>query len=343
MIRMSQLANKQMSQLKNYEKSIKIKKSEKIVPLSLVKSEFLDILLEKYNLSYQGDVSYNERLSWVKSQDENYMVREVFDTGFIKGLDTIKTLNLNFFEEIVVNTNSDYVTSIGDKKYILTRFYPNYDNTIAPLKMKFHAKALSYVHNNSCFEQKISNSYFENKYLRQKEKYDEFKKLLIEKLEKIESSNYKTPSEWQLLVNANIYFDFIEEGLNNLNEFKESSTKLDGLRQALIYNNFKLERIKCNDEKILNITKIKFDGICDDILDVFYKTNYDLSLFNTWYLEYEKNFKLLDYEKKLLCAQIYSLDNVIDNNEANSLNLFSRNIKYMKQIKDFSNYLQEKK
>ena len=152
---------------------------------------------------------------------------------------------------------------------------------------------------------RVNEGFFEETYDYINDVLDKAKKDLDEVLFSIEALDYKSPSNWLLLMNNQLFYKAIDEAKTHLDKFQELSKDIKQLRVSLIYQNFDYSHIILKSNKIIGTNKI---SIAPPIYDIKYLFDYSFigSIDLTGFLKnYLDKFKLLEYEKEWLLGLLF--------------------------------------
>jgi len=281
-----------------------------------------EILKNLYNLDVIGIIKITSKLYRIKTKDNKYYGFKHIDSDNESIFAHLCILNLSSFCLPIKNNEGTYISKVNDDYFYLLDWYEDEMVLAKEIRLKFYIEELIKLHQNSAYEIKINNGYFEEIFIELEKMIDEEENDINQYLINIEKLEYKSPSEWMFLLNNNRFRNAIEDSKEHLKKFKELIKNLDTMRVSLNYLNFEFSNILVKDKKILGIEKMRIAPIVYDIKDLFDKS-YNLSIDIIMYMKiYLKDITLLDYEKEWLLTMIsipfidynpkYEIDQIIN-------------------------------
>ena len=264
------------------------------------------LIYDFYDLEIDVIIKLSNDVYKLKTKQGEYVLKYLEITENIDALySRLFLLNISSFAIPLVNKNGDYLTSYNNRYFQISLFYNDETISAKDLRLKFYLNELALLHNKSQYYMRVNEGFFEETYDYINDVLDKAKKDLDEVLFSIEALDYKSPSNWLLLMNNQLFYKAIDEAKTHLDKFQELSKDIKQLRVSLIYQNFDYSHIILKSNKIIGTNKI---SIAPPIYDIKYLFDYSFigSIDLTGFLKnYLDKFKLLEYEKEWLLGLLF--------------------------------------
>ena len=264
------------------------------------------IILDLYNLDVDIIIKLSNDVYKLKTKQGEFVLKYLNNDENIDALySRLSVLNISSFCIPLVNKNGLYLSSYKDKIFQISLFYNDETISAKDLRLKFYLNELSLLHNKSQYYMRVNDGFFKETYDYIYQVLDKAKNELDEVLFSIEALDYKSPSNWLLLMNNQLFYKAIDEAKSHLDKFQELTSDLKQLRVSLVYQNFDYSHIILKSNKIIGTNKI---CIAPPIYDLKYLFDYsfigaiDLTGFVKNYLD---KFSLLEYEKEWLLGLLF--------------------------------------
>ena len=263
-------------------------------------------ILDLYNLDIDIIIKLSNDVYKLKTKQGEYVLKYLKNDENIDSLySRLSVLNISSFCIPLVNKNGLYLSTFKDKIFQVSLYYNDETISAKDLRIKFYLNELSLLHNKSQYYMRVNDGFFKETYDYIYEVLDKAKNELDEVLFSIEALDYKSPSNWLLLMNNQLFYKAINEAKSHLDKFQELTSELKQLRVSLVYQNFDYSHIILKSSKIIGTNKM---CIAPPIYDLKYLFDYsfigaiDLTGFIKNYLN---KFSLLEYEKEWLLGLLF--------------------------------------
>lgn len=213
-----------------------------------------------------------------------------------------------------------------DNEYILYEHIDsiNYD---VEEKAQDYIKLLSLLHLKTTYFKEFKENEYKLLYDRLKSKINNINTYYLSLTNSIEEKEYMSPSEYLLIKNISIINSALNYTNYELDNWYETNNKNNKKRVVTLYNNIDINNmVKSKDITYLNdFSNTSTDSPIYDLLK-FYDKYYDIYDFPSLLKIYEKNYKLLNYEKELFYILISIPDKIIINNNIDSIKNIKKSI-----------------
>jgi len=259
-----------------------------------------------YNINPEIIIKISEKVFRIKANGQDYILKYLDDNNNLEtAYSRLKILNIDSFVIPLINNYEQYISAYNDKYFELALYYPDEMIKAKDMRLKFFLEEIATLHNKSQYYMRVNDGFFEETYDYIYELLDNAKKELDEYLFSIEALDYKSPSQWLLLMNNQMFYKAIDDAKSHMDKFRDLTKELSQLRVALVYQNFDYSHILLKSNKIIGTQKI---SIAPPIYDIKYLFDYsfigaiDLTGFIKNYLS---SFSLLEYEKEWLLGLLF--------------------------------------
>ncbi len=302
-----------------------------------------DLLLEFYSINAIGIIKLSKKCYKIKTSQNSFILKIADDENVQTIYNYITMLKLNFIVKPLLNKNGLVLTKYQDKWIYITPYLEQDGINVKGLKLRVYFEKIAQLHNKSFYSEKISNGYFEKLFEYLQDQIVSRRSFFENMIQKIESSNYKSSSEWLFLLNYNKIMASINKSDDFLRKVMKQTESKSSIRLSLVYNNFDYDHILLEKDMLLSIDKMKIDLPIFDIYDVYQRMDdvfFDLDDLISNYL---KKVILYDYEKSLLCCLLLLVP-VIDMNEDEIENVITltRLFYYLNAVQTVIDLLQAK-
>lgn len=264
-----------------------------------------NIIEELYGLNIKVLIKINKSVYRIKTDEKDYILKYVDGLEVESVYARLSMLNVTNFSLPIRNIHNRFISTFEDKYFELSEYYDDESILAKDIRLKYFLSKLALLHNKSQYFMKINEGFYEESYDFIVSLLDEAKKKLDDYLFKIEALDYKSPSQWLLLLNNQLFLKTIDDARLHAEKFKELAKGKGQLRVSLVYQNFDYSHILVKSDKIIGTQKIT---IAPPIYDLKYLFDYSFvgAIDITGFIqEYLNNFELLDYEKEWLLALLF--------------------------------------
>lgn len=229
-------------------------------------------------------------LKYVKNDDLNAVYAHV------------NMLHIDFLLLPLLNKSGQYVTKHEDKFFIITEWYPDELVSARSSRLKYYLNVIALMHKHSVYSIRVNDGFFKDTYDFVLGELEKTAKDLDDQLTLIERLDYRSPSQWLLLLNNQHFYQALRHSKEHLERFKDITKDKTSIRLSLVYQNFNYAHVNVKEHKLISTHNLNFAPPIYDIkhlYDASYYDSIDLSGFDIEYLQY---FPLLDYEREWLLA-----------------------------------------
>lgn len=290
--------------------------------------------LKKYNLSARG-YRLNGKAIIIDTGESKYVIKPINDLKIYDTYNYLLSRNFNYFPSIISTKEDDvlileYIDSINipDEQKILD---------LIDLVSLLHYKTTIYKEVDLDDYKKIYEDINSNIiYL-----YSYYSDLITI----IESKVFMSPAEYLLARNISIINSSLDYSKNELEKWYELVKEKRKQRQVVLHNNLSIDHFLRTDKPyLISFDKSRIDSPIYDIYKL-YKKHSLLFDFEDLFIRYEKNYPLLEDERKLLFILISLPDKIIfDDTNYNICEAISKSIDTLyKSSSIISKYYSRKK
>ena len=244
-------------------------------------------ILKKYDLKPRNYKRNNNNLE-IQTKTGIYHIKQKNKQQHI--YDYLKTRNFNYIPKIISDDNDEYEITEHIKSYEI----PNEQKMIDMINL------VSLLHNKTThYEETKENDY--------KEIYEDIKNNIEylysyynDTINIIDTKIYMSPSEYLLARNISKIFNALNYANNEIDEWYKIVKQKTKKRLVVLHNNLELDHFISNDKKyLISWDKSKIGIPIFDIYKLYKKHALEFE-FSELLKIYEKNYPLLEEERKLL-------------------------------------------
>ena len=258
------------------------------------------LIEQEYGLHVLGLIKVNEKVYKVKAQEGFYALKFCSSYLFYNNYYYIQTLKLNCFVTILLNAHQLPLTAYQNGYFYLMPWYEKDQVPMRELKLKFYFECLSWMHNHTFYNVKVSKDYYEKQIQEIKQIIQERKDYYLEHLQLCEKAFDRSPWQWMWLMNYYRIDQSFNFALEHLNHYQEVCQDKHYLRVALVYMNFNYQHIFLNQKKIISIDRMKIDSPIYDIFTMYQNSTDSLFDLDSLFQFYLQKIILQEQEKVLL-------------------------------------------
>jgi len=214
------------------------------------------------------------------------------------------------------------------KNYIITEYIENIENN-PEQKANELIKLVSLLHAKTSYFKEISPDKYKEIYEKIKNRAIYIKNIYNKKFDNAIKKELYTPSEYLFLRNFSLINNACNYSLTKIEEWYSQIKDKTKERVALIHNNLSLNHFIKNDKDyLISWDKYTFDSPIIDLYK-FYQKEWQYIPFKELLIEYNKEFKLNDDEKKLLDILISLPYEIEGTKEINECREYRKLINYL--------------
>jgi hypothetical protein len=289
-----------------------------------------EIISENYGLEIIGLIKITEKLYKVKTKQGFFALKIINNQDFPRQYQYIRSLHLEYFISIVLNHQSNILTPYENYYFYIMPWINIDEHVVKELKLKYYFQTIAIIHNHSFYTTKVHDGYFKNICENLREMIVSRQTFYLEKIQSIELNYFKSPSEWEFILNYNRIIEHLKYASKFLEDFEQLTINKNTVRLSLVYMNFDVNHISLEQQKIISIDKMKIDLPIYDIYDLYLHQN-SLKFENDLLIEhYLSKFILYDYEKLLLACLLSCLPMIeFSTDQINNLIVITRLCNYL--------------
>lgn len=272
-------------------------------------------LIRKYEIKPNGYIKKDNALI-VKTKDNKYIIKKKSDNNIY---DYLNSRSFRYYPKILVD----------EKDYQIFEYI---DSIETPEEQKIidMINLVSLLHNKTTFYKEIDDYDYKKMYEDINGNIEYLDSYYTDIITIIESKVYMSPSELLLATNINRIYNAIYYAKEKLDEWLKIIEQKKKQRFVVLHNNLRMEHfIRNNNPFLISWDKSKIDIPIFDLYKLYkrYYMNFD---FESILTEYEKNYPLLNEEKKLLFILISLPDKIeFTESEYENTKIVSKEIDYL--------------
>lgn len=244
-------------------------------------------LLKKYNI-HPRKYKKNKKITYIETDNEKYIIKKRNkENKYI--YDYLKSRNFDYMPKII-NENEDYEITTYIEEYNIPR-----EQKIIDL-----INLVSLLHNKTTHFKEITEDDYKEIYEDINNNIEHLHSYYEDLITLIETKEYMSPCEYLIARNITKIFErlyFSKKELDNWYDLVKEKTKQ---RLVVLHNNLELEHFLTNEKKyLISWDKSKIGMPLFDIYKLYKKHALEFEFSEILKL-YEKNYPLLEEEKRLL-------------------------------------------
>lgn len=276
----------------------------------------LNKILKKYQV-VPNEYRKEGKVTIVSSNTGRYVVKEKSLNREENIYRYLNSRNFNYYPRIISDEEDDYEVS----EYIEEIDMPNEQKILDMVEL------VSLLHYKTTHYKEVDEDDYKKIYEDIRNNVDYLYSYYIDIITLIESKVYMSPSEYLLARNISKIFSAIEFSKGELDKWYDMVKDKRKQRLVVLHNNLEIDHfIRNNNSYLISWDKAKIDMPIFDLYKLYRKhaLEYD---FETILRLYEKNYPLLDSERKLLFILITMPDKItFDKTEYEMCKIVSKQI-----------------
>ena len=296
-------------------------------------------LKSNYGIELIGLIKISEKVYKVKTNNQFFALKYV-DEKMAVNVKHIKSLHLQCFVTVIKNNQERYLTKLGNQFFILMPWLEYDEGIIKELKLKNYYQLIAYLHQNSFYECKVTNHFFEKQINDIQQSLQQSSNYYEEIMESFEQILIKSPSNWFFIMHFHQIQKILQKAYEYFENYQKSIQQLDRIRVCLNYHNFSYQHIYMIDQVLISIDHLEINYCIYDIYTLYQKNPELICEMDLFGKDYMQQIQLLDYEKYLLATLLcivpivnlsyYENDNIIH---------LTRLLYQLESIEQFLSYL----
>lgn len=276
----------------------------------------LNKILKKYQV-VPNEYRKTGKATIVSSNIGRYVIKEKNPNREENIYRYLNSRNFNYYPRIISDTEDDYEIS----EYIEEIDMPNEQ------KMLDMVELVSLLHYKTTHYKEVDEDDYKKIYEDIRNNVDYLYSYYIDIITMIESKVYMSPSEYLLARNISKIFSAIQFSKGELDQWYEMVKDKRKQRLVVLHNNLELNHfIRNNNSYLISWDKAKIDMPIFDLYKLYRKHALEFD-FEVILRAYEKNYPLLDSERKLLFILITMPDKItFDKTEYEMCKIVSKQI-----------------
>lgn len=244
-------------------------------------------ILKKYDL-HPRKYKKNKKATYIETEDEKYIIKEkTKDNKYI--YDYLKSRNFDYLPKIL-NENDEYQIT----KYIEGYNVPNEQKIIDLINL------VSLLHNKTTHFKEITEDNYKEIYEDLHNNIEHMQSYYEDLITIIETKVYMSPCEYLIARNITKIFQTLYFSKKELDNWYELVKEKRKQRLVVLHNNLELDHFISNEKKyLISWDKSKIGIPIFDIYKLYKKHALEFD-FSELLKLYEKNYPLLEEERKLL-------------------------------------------
>jgi hypothetical protein len=303
-----------------------------------------EYLKKMYGIELNAMIKVAPKVYKIKTTQGDYILKYIDNIEIDNIYSRLSMLKISTFSIPKKNIYGQYVTSYENRYFELDDYYEDETIVAKDIRIRFYLTSLANLHNQSFFSLKVNHGFFDESYDFIEGMIKQVSDELETTLQHIERLDYKSPSQWLLLLNNQLFYKAINQAKSYLNSFKEKTKDKTMLRVALNYLNFDYSHIIVKQSKIISTHKMIIGPPVYDLKHLFDKSFQGSIDIGSFLSEYLNKFHLNEYEKDWLLAllMIPILDFKGDNEVEKIVNI-TNTVHHLKNAEEIAELLTEAK
>lgn len=255
-------------------------------------------------------IKLSQKAYKLKTQDAFYVAKIIDNNQIEKIFKNIDTLKISCFVKILCNIDHHFLTPCHDHYLYLMPYLDHDDHIMPEIKIKHYYQFLANLHNQSSYNMKISQSYYDNlsDYLGHIiERREADYRQLIETYEKI---SMRSPDQWFFIMNYLKYFETLDKAKQFLSQFKDITKGNTSTRVCFNYQHFDYNHIYIKYGCLISIDHVNINIPVFDLFNIFQNDNFFLFDSHVLFENYLNIISLNDDEKILLKCLLNIIPNI---------------------------------
>lgn len=295
-----------------------------------------EIIESKYNIHVQSLLKLSKKVYKIYADEGIFVLKYHDDSSKSLIYSRLNMMNIDLFLTPIKSRYDNYIENYDNIFYSLTPFIQDEVQLNQDIRLHFYVKAIAYLHQNSLYEVKVGDGFFDESLNYLEKKINEVKKDLLTRMERIERSDYHSPSDWYFLMNYDHLLKAVQEAHRRVDNLETEWKKVSSLRLSLTYQNFHYEHIIVKQQKIISLDKMALAPSIYDLKDLFdtaYNSRVDIvSLFK----EYLSIHPLLPYEKEWLLSFLFIPHMERKDNDIEDIESLFKTLSYLNTVEEFA-------
>lgn len=298
-----------------------------------------EIIESKYNIHVQSLLKLSKKVYKIYADEGVFVLKYHDDSSKSLIYSRLNMMNIDLFLTPIKSRYDNYIENYENIFYSLTPFIQDEAQLNQDIRLHFYVKAIAYLHQNSLYEVKVGDGFFDESLDYLEKRINDVKKDLLTRIERIERSDYHSPSDWYFLMNYDHLLKALQEASRRVDNLEEEWKKASSLRLSLTYQNFHYEHIIVKQQKIISLDKMALAPSIYDLKDLFdeaYNSRVDIvSLFK----EYLSIHPLLSYEKEWLLSFLFIPQIDRKENDIKDIESLFKTLAHLNIVEEFAHTL----
>ncbi len=261
-----------------------------------------EVIKEYYNLEVQIIIKLSPTVYRLKCHNGEYIFKYLENNEVESAYARLSMLNVTSFVYPLKNIYGNFISECADGYFEITPYYQDEMIAAKDLRLRHFLIRLASLHQQTQYQMRVNEGFFSESYDFIDDQLEIAKRGLNDYLLKVEALDYKSPSQWLLLLNNQLFYKAINDAKEHLDKFKELTKELPQLRVSLIYQNFDYSHILLKQDKIIGTQRLAIAPPIYDLKHLFDYSYIGALDITSFLKEYMSKFLLLEYEKEWLMA-----------------------------------------
>ncbi len=298
-----------------------------------------DFIEAKYFLHVQSILKLSKKVYKIYTAEGIYILKYHDDPSKSLVYSRLNMLNLDLFLIPIRSKYDNYIENFENIYFSITPFIQDEAQLNQDIRLHFYVKAIAYLHHASLYEVKVSDGFFEESLNYLEKQIADVKKEILARMERVERSDYHSPSDWYFLMNYDHLLKALLEASRRVDNLENEWKKLGSIRLSLTYQNFRYEHIIVKHQKIISLDKMAIAPSIYDLKELFdeaYLSRLDIaSLFK----EYFAIHPLKSYEKEWLLAFLFIPKIERKADDIDDIESLFKTLSHLQSVEEFANVL----
>lgn len=219
----------------------------------------------KYDLHVQSILKISAKVYKIYCMEGIYILKYEEDTSLAKIYSKLDMLHMDLFLIPIRSRYENFIENYENLYFSITPFLQDEAQLNQEIRLHFYVKAIAHLHQASYYEVKVSDGFFEESLNYLETQIQATKSDLLARMERVERSDYHSPSDWYFLMNYDHLSKSLAEALRRVDALEEAWKKLGSIRLSLTYQNFAFNHILVKQQKMISLSKM---AVAPSIYDV---------------------------------------------------------------------------
>lgn len=296
----------------------------------------------KYNLHVESIIKLTVKAYKIYCVEGIYILKYHDNPSEAIMFSRLNMLNLDLFLIPIQSKYDNYIENYENLYFSITPFIQDEAQLHQDIRLHFYVKALAYLHHSSSYEVKVSDGFFDESLNYLEQQIQTVKKELQSRMERVERSDYHTPSDWYFLMNYDHFMKSLLEAGRRVDNLEDEWKRLGAIRLSLTYQNFAYEHVIVKHQKIISLDKMAIAPSIYDLKSLFevaYSSRIDIA---SLMKEYFAIHPLENYEKEWLLAFLFIPKIERKANDIEDIESIFQSLAYLHTVEEFATSLMKK-